>query len=180
MALTSPTRLEASVRNHVLGTVACRTGQTALVANGNAQGPGRGVAAIVPLEVNWVLDAGAVVLICDDGSGVAQLPALASERVLARVAAAAGVAAVAEMAVAFTVEAGVAAGAADANSTHLRVLSRVLQRPFWTGRTPQAPQADGCLGVLVDVAVSPVSSLGPALRRRESVRARRLARLPQT
>ena len=135
MALTSPTRLEASVRNHVLGTVACRTGQTALVANGNAQGPGRGVAAIVPLEVNWVLDAGAVVLICDDGSGVAQLPALASERVLARVAAADGVAAVAEMAVAFTVEAGVAAGAADANSTHLRVLSGVLQRQFWTGRT---------------------------------------------
>ena len=112
MALMSPTQLKASVRNHVLGTVAYRTGQTALVANGNAPGPtvverdgalaanvgvvevvgpgraarvvpGRGVAAIVHLEVNWVLDAGAVVLICDDGSGVAQLPALASERVLA-------------------------------------------------------------------------------------------------
>ena len=87
MALTSPTQLEASVRNHVLGTVACRTGQPVLVANGNAPGPtvverdgalaanvgvvevvgpgraarvvpGRGVAAIVHLEVNWVLDAG--------------------------------------------------------------------------------------------------------------------------
>jgi hypothetical protein len=87
MALMSPTQLKASVRNHVLGTVAYRTGQTALVANGNAPGPtvverdgalaanvgvvevvgpgraarvvpGRGVAAIVHLEVSWVLDAG--------------------------------------------------------------------------------------------------------------------------
>ena len=68
-------------------------------------------------------------------SGVAQLPTLASERVLARVAAAAGVAAVAEMAVAFTVEAGVAAGAAVVK---LGALARVVEgapMPFWTGRT---------------------------------------------
>ena len=119
------------------GALAANVGVVEVVGPGRAARvvPGRGVATIVHLEVNWVLDAGVVVLICDDGSGVAQLPALASERVLARVAAADGVAAVAEMAVAFTVEAGVAAGAADANSTHLRVLSGVLQRQFWTGRT---------------------------------------------